>query len=211
MARRLGILSASVSALVRAILVIAVGVWMLGTAIAGLERIWEPYPDNGIDLDFDGAVTDVAPRSPGSAAGIEVGDHVVPPLAPALFRDPPPSLTFKLNHHGTVRTVTLSPQNRMLSRVDRAIIALLFLEYSVFLVVGSLVLLLRPSAMTWSLSLLRAAPLRRPRLLLAGLERVLLGKLSHAGRTWEHRMRLRNDVRAAFSRAIGSKSGAVTR
>jgi len=138
------------SALVRAVLVIAIGVWMLGTAIPGLARIWEPYPDNGISLDFDGVITDVAPRSPASAAGIEAGDRVVPPLAPALFRDPPGTLTFKLNHHGTVRAVTLTPQNIMLSRVDRAIVALLFTEYSVFLIVGSLVLLLRPSAMTWS-------------------------------------------------------------
>ncbi|MBV9719966.1 MAG: hypothetical protein JOZ77_11650 [Candidatus Eremiobacteraeota bacterium] len=139
-------------AVIRAIVVIVVGAWMLGSALPSLERCWQPYPDNGLvgNVDFDGTIGYVTPDSPAASLGIEPGDRVQPPLPADLFRDPPPTFSFRLNHDGAVRTVTIAPRSRVPTRVERLLYLALFISYFVFLVVGSMVLLLRPSPMTWS-------------------------------------------------------------
>jgi hypothetical protein len=138
------------SSVVRALIVVAIGTWMIGTAVPALQRHWQPFPSVGVATDFDGVVTDVEPDSPAAGAGIATGDVVLKPLPSALFRDPPPRLTFRLSHAGAVRTITLSPKVVAPDPTDRTVYLSLFTVYLVFLIVGSIVLLLRPTAMTWA-------------------------------------------------------------
>ncbi len=135
---------------VRAIIVVAIGAWMLGTAVPALERLWNPYPDNGLSIDYDGVVTDVDSGSPAAALQIQPGDRVMPPLPAALSEDPPRTASFRLQHGNTERSVTLAPRLQQPTGVDRVLYLALFISYLVFLVVGSMVLLLRPSPMTWA-------------------------------------------------------------
>lgn len=134
----------------RVIIVSAVGIWMLGTLVPVLHCLVGPCPDNGLSLNYDGVVTDVEPKSPAAAASIAPGDHVVAPWTEGLFRDPPPTVTFRLAHGETIRQLTLVPAPTNQSRVQKLRFLALALAYLLFLIVGSAVLLLRPSPMTWS-------------------------------------------------------------
>ena len=136
--------------LTRILIVIAIGAWMLGTAVPDVMRMWQPFPDNGLSVDFDGVVTGVQPASPAAAASITSGDRILAPLPRDLFREPPETLHFKLSHGGGVRAVTLVPRLRTYTNLERLLTLSLYGCYLAFLVVGSIVLLLRPSIMTWA-------------------------------------------------------------
>ncbi|HYL28011.1 MAG TPA: hypothetical protein VEW74_09270 [Candidatus Nitrosotalea sp.] len=137
----------------RIIIVLAVGAWMLGTLVPELHCLGAPCPANGLNtggLNYDGVVTGVQPDSPASAASISPGDRIVPPWPEGLFRDPPPVVTFTVSHNGALRQVTLVPAPISWTRVRKLRFLALVLEYLIFLVVGSGILLLRPSPMTWT-------------------------------------------------------------
>jgi hypothetical protein len=134
----------------RVFVVVAVGAWMLGTVAPQLRCVWQPCPRNGLSVDYEGTVVDVAPDSPAAQAAVVPGDQVVAPLPRELYRDPPHRLTFRLLHSGTIRSVTLDPRPTERSVSDKLRLLALSLAYFIFLVVGSAVLLLRPSTMTWS-------------------------------------------------------------
>ncbi len=136
--------------LVRIIIVAIIGVWMLGTGVPDLSRLWHPFPSNGLTTDYDGVVTDVEAASPAAAASVTPGDRILPPLPRDLFRVPPGPMSFQLAHGGDVRSLVLSPQPRSLNREEKLRLLALYLSYLIFLIVGSAVLLLRPNAMTWS-------------------------------------------------------------
>jgi hypothetical protein len=138
------------SSLWRVIIVSAMGAWMLGTLVPELRCFVSPCPASGLTVDYDGVVTDVVPKSPAAVASIEPGDRVVPPWPEGLFRDPPPPLTFRLAHGGTIREITLRPVLANMTRDQKIRFSALLLAYLIFLLVGSSVLLLRPSAMTWA-------------------------------------------------------------
>ncbi len=123
---------------------------MLGTAVFDLRHLVRPSPDNGLWPDFDGVVTAVDPGSPAAAASITPGDRILPPLPRNLLRQPPPVLSFRLLHDGSVRTVTLVPRAYLVAQDWRLVFGSLYLSYLIFLLVGSAVLLLRPSPMTWA-------------------------------------------------------------
>jgi hypothetical protein len=138
------------AAAARALAVVVIGMWMIGTAMPGLMRVWNGESGNGLVTDYDGWVTDVAPRSAASAAGIVEGDRVVAPFPPGFLREPPETLTLRLAHGDATRTVTLRPSVYSLSGTQRVRELMLYASYAMFLFVGSAVLLLRPSAMTWA-------------------------------------------------------------
>jgi hypothetical protein len=135
---------------VRAAIVVAIGVWMLGTAVPALVSLWNPYPSNGLSVDYDGNVTDVDPDSPAAALRIEPGDRILQPLPRAVFEDPPRAAALRLEHERAIRSIVLVPLLVKPTRLDRVLYLALFASYFVFLVVGSMVLLLRPSPMTWA-------------------------------------------------------------
>ena len=133
----------------RVAIVFVIGAWVLGTAIPDLNRVWQPFPSNGLSTDYDGVVISVDPQSPAALASIVPGDRILPPLPRELFRDPPPAMSFKLVHDGRVRALTLSSAPRSLTREEKIRLLALHAAFLVFLIVGSGVLLLRPSPMTW--------------------------------------------------------------
>ncbi len=134
----------------RTIFVLAIAVWMLVTVAVDLQHLTRPSPDNGLWNNLDGVVTSVDAGSPAAAASIAVGDRILPPLPRNLFRQPPPVLSFKLLHDGRVRSVTLAPRSYPVAPTWRFVFGSLYGSYLVFLLVGSVVLLLRPSPMTWA-------------------------------------------------------------
>ncbi len=137
------------------IIVGAIAIWTLVSMLPQLSCTWHACPSNGLStsndtlIDDDGVVTDVIPRSPAAAASIVPGDQVALPLPSGLFRNPPKTLSFPLIHDGTTRLLTLSPIAIPLSNSERLRQLALSLSYVIFVIVGSGLLLLRPSAMTW--------------------------------------------------------------
>jgi hypothetical protein len=138
------------SSLVRVAIVLLVGLWSLGTLSPSVRCVWQACPSNGLDTDFDGVVDGVVDGSPAERAGIMPDDRIVAPMPHGLFQKPPPPLTFSLEHQGSVRRVTLAVVPMRLSLPDKVRQAALILSYLIFVIVGSALLLLRPSAMTWS-------------------------------------------------------------
>jgi hypothetical protein len=138
------------SSTVRTAIVVAIGLWVLGTAVPDLRRIVRPSEGNGLSVSFDGVVTAVAGGSPAAAASIAVGDRIASPLPHELFREPAPPLSFTLVHGGAKRSVTLASRTYPLALPRRLLRLALYGSYLVFLIVGSMLLLLRPSAMTWA-------------------------------------------------------------
>ncbi len=134
----------------RVVIVAAVGTWMLGTLIPRLTCLWQPCPANGLSVYYNGVVLDVAPGSPAEQASIVPGDRIVAPLPRDLFRQPPQTISFRLLHSEKIRSVTLVPKPQALPRAEKLRLLAVCVSYLVFLIVGSSVLLLRPSAMTWS-------------------------------------------------------------
>jgi hypothetical protein len=136
--------------ILRVIIVVAAGAWMLGTLAPELRCLSAACPSNGLETNYDGVVVDVAPNSPAANASLLPGDRVVPPWPEGLFRDPPPSLDLTVARNGTNRSVSLVPVPIPWTRVAKLRFSALVIEYLIFLIVGSAVLLLRPSAMTWA-------------------------------------------------------------
>ena len=131
-------------------MVMAIGMWMLGSAAFDLRHLISPSDDNGLWTNFSGVITAVDLESPAAAASIAVGDRILPPLPHNLFRAPPPILSFRLLHDGAVRAITLVPKPYLVSTAWRFVFGSLYGSYFIFLVVGSIVLLLRPSPLTWA-------------------------------------------------------------
>lgn len=139
------------SKLVRAVIVIAMSAWSVGTLAPRLSCVWQACPQNGLLLTFDGEVENVDPDSPAAEAGIAAGDRIRTPLPRELSRDPPITYTFDLEHNGgNVRRVVLAPKPTPATRGETLRLFALVVSYLVYVLVGSALLLLRPSAMTWS-------------------------------------------------------------
>lgn len=138
------------SGLARALLVTIVGAWALGTLVPEAGCILHSCPSNGLSVDYDGFVTAVDPGSPAAHDSIAPGDRIPAPFPRGLFLKPPRVLTLTVERDGSTRHVTLVPQPATRSRSEKLRFLALCLSYLIFLVVGSAVLLLRPSAMTWA-------------------------------------------------------------
>jgi hypothetical protein len=136
--------------LVRTTLVIIISAWSLGTLAPRVACMWNACPDNGLEVSYGGVVNGVDQGSPAAKAGIVPGDRIVPPLPRGLTRLPPETLTFNLKHDGAVRSVVLAPAPRTMTRTEQLRLLALCASYLLFVIVGSTLLLLRPSAMTWA-------------------------------------------------------------
>ncbi|MBV8284122.1 MAG: hypothetical protein JO175_05680 [Candidatus Eremiobacteraeota bacterium] len=134
----------------RVAVVIIVGAWMLGTLPPELSCIATACPDNGLSVNYDGVVTDAEDGSPAAKAGLVPGDRAAVPIPHDLYRDPPVPITFAIVRNGVRRTVHVGTELSTWDTTDKVRLAVLTASYLVFLLVGSAVLLLRPSAMTWT-------------------------------------------------------------
>jgi hypothetical protein len=126
--------------------------------------IWNPgyYGDYGLAVDtFRNSVAEVVPGSPADRAGIKPGDEVEPTQA---LRDrlilagaaphPGERITLYIHNGAERRTITLQARPAApLPTVSRVVLGLKFLWLFVFLAVGFVLVLLRPSMMTWGLYL----------------------------------------------------------
>jgi len=100
-------------------------------------------------------IRSVAPGSPAAEAGIEAGDRIdlrllgeydhLKLMAPA----PGTTLNLSVIHDGVPRDVTLTAVVRKLSQPLRLLILGEFLSTAAFIVVGALLVFLRPAPMTW--------------------------------------------------------------
>jgi hypothetical protein len=136
--------------LIRIFIVIALGTWLLATTIPSLTQIWEAPPGNGLSVDLNGLVTGVDKGSPAAAARIAPGDRVAVPLPRDLFHTPPGPMPVRIVHKGSMRLITVTTKPSPLSLPQKLRFIAKNLSYVIFLVVGSLLLLLRPSPMTWA-------------------------------------------------------------
>jgi len=138
------------SKLTRLAFVIIISAWSVGTLTPRVSCIWHACPDNGLDLNYGGVANRVESGSPAAEAGIEPGDRIVPPLPRGITRSPPKVLSFKLEHGGAVRPIVLTPRPTRMSLPQVLRLLALVTSYLIFVVVGSWLVLLRPSPMTWS-------------------------------------------------------------
>ena len=134
----------------RAVVVILISAWSVGTLGPRISCIWQPCPQNGLNVNFDGGVTHVDPGSPAADAGIARGDRILMPLPRGLSRDPPIAHTFYIERGGVARRLTLNTRPIAMTRGETLRLLALAGAYLVYVLVGSALLLLRPSAMTWS-------------------------------------------------------------
>jgi hypothetical protein len=134
----------------RVALVIFISAWSVGTLGPKVGCIWHACPDNGLDLNYGGVVNRVDPGSPADKAGMQTGDRIIPPLPRGITRSPPKVLSFELEHRGLARPIVLRPQPVSMSRPDALRLLAVIASYLVFVVVGSWLVVLRPSVMTWS-------------------------------------------------------------
>jgi hypothetical protein len=139
-----------VSAFWRIVVVAFLGIWAFGTLVPQLSCVWQACPANGLAVNFDGVVTGVDAGSPAAEAPIFPGDRVVAPLPRGLYRLPPQPISLRLNRGGAIRSVTLVPKLLEAAEADRLRLLALCVSYLIFVIVGSAVLLLRPSPMMWA-------------------------------------------------------------
>jgi hypothetical protein len=150
----------------RTFVVVLLGLLIIGTTLPGLSFVWDgtgaawgPEGELGLQADYDGFIKAVAQNSPASNAGIVPGDRV------DLFRTSFDSRVYTsasparlasgnhvriwVNHHGADRLVELIPTHAdypliaKINLISRTIAAL------IFVIVGGLLVLLRPSSITW--------------------------------------------------------------
>ena len=111
--------------------------------------MWHACPSNGLHFNDDGVVDRVVNGSPAERGG-QPGDRLVAPLPYGLDRDPPQTLSFDLAHGGTVRHVILTPVPADMTSSGKLRLSALLVSDLISVIVGSGLLWLRPSAMTWS-------------------------------------------------------------
>jgi hypothetical protein len=122
---------------------------------------WHPFATYGFDPDPTGRIVYVAPQSAAADAGLRVGERVDVAAANLAVRRvltvaylvaPEGQVaTFPVvDEHGVRRDVTLKARIRSRSTADNVADVVQILGYVVFLVTGALLVLLRPSGLTWS-------------------------------------------------------------
>jgi hypothetical protein len=129
---------------------------------------WHPWSWFGFSTDASGRVTSVKPGYPAARAGIHVGDSIDLTTTPAgarrwlvgqypgITQSSGVSATFTVEHGSAARPVTLASQVRPRSLADNLSLLLSTFGSFVFLAVCTILLLLRPSGITWAFFFLGA-------------------------------------------------------
>lgn len=151
---------------VRTCVVAVLALLVVITTLPGLSFVWDPTdtawgPDGelGFQSDYDGFVKIASPDSPASKAYIVAGDRI------DLFRTPfdtrayvagsPARLpagkhvTVWVSHQGDERLVDLVPTHRDYPPIAKSNLISRTIAALIFVVVGGLLVLVRPSPMTW--------------------------------------------------------------
>lgn len=154
------------AAIIRVLVVVLLGGWVIAGTLPGLSFLWDthdvswgPHGPLGFSTDYDGKVKAVQPRSPASLAGIEPGDRVdLARTAPddRYWIDGSPArvaagqrVTFSLIAPGGERQISLAAPHEPFGAVPAFNLIARTLASLVFVIVGGLLVLLRPGTMTW--------------------------------------------------------------
>lgn len=145
-------------AAIRSFVVVALSLLVLIAGGMDFRRIWHPSGEFGYALDGNGVVNYVAPDSPASKAGMQVGDIVELQSTPAQFRyyaantatlEAGQSITLGLRHDGVVRQVTVTSAAQATEKYYAAFRVAVIVIALLYIALGAALVLLRPSLMTW--------------------------------------------------------------
>lgn len=145
-------------AALRTFVVVALSLIVLVAGGLDFRRIWVPIGQFGYQLDGDDVVTYVANGSPAARVGMLVGDIVDLPSTPPQFRyyaadsgtlEAGQSITFALKHDGISRLVTLAAAPQVTETYYAAYRVAVLGIAVLYITLGMVLVLLRPSVMTW--------------------------------------------------------------
>ena len=149
----------SYGAALRAFVVLISSVLMVTLFAMDLRRLWFPLGVFGYQTNADGVVISADNNSPAAKAGIQIGDRVDVSSTPPQFRpyvvqatfvwEAGQNVTFGLIHKGIRHSLTLTavPQ-RDVNNIRKVFWIIKFAGAVLFIVIGSALVLLRPSLMT---------------------------------------------------------------
>ena len=140
--------------------VVALCFLSISCTLPSIGRLWSPLADLGFSGTQEGWITSVAPNSPASRAGLSPRDRVDMARTPAESRyamagAPLAWRTYTLSviHGGRENIVRLVPVAESLSLSTKIALATRELAAIVMPLSGAVLVLLRPSLMTWALFL----------------------------------------------------------
>ncbi|MGR4064201.1 MAG: PDZ domain-containing protein [Vulcanimicrobiaceae bacterium] len=133
--------------------------WAVVSLAVSAAFLWTPQGTLGLTADYGGSVTSVAPGSPAGKAGVRAGDRIVLSATPFESRPKLVGVTtpieagtvvpFRVARGTAERDVTLTAVDNPLGTPQRITLTIDLLSTVVFIVVGTLLILLRPSLVTW--------------------------------------------------------------
>jgi len=140
--------------------VLALSIWSIGIIIPSLGRLWSPLGSIGLYCTADGRITSVEPNAPAAGAGIRRGDQI--DLRATEFESRRVVIwncsflrrgTYHLAiaHGAVVRHVDLRTIPESIGSWSRIGLMLRTAAAIILVLTGALLVLLRPSLMTWAL------------------------------------------------------------
>ena len=137
--------------------------WAVGSLAVSASFLWTPQGTLGLNADYGGAITSVDPGSPAARAGIVPGDRIDLPNTPFESRPklvgivtPIPvgtAVPFQIRRAAGTREVRLVAVKLEAGVPQRISMILSLVSTGIFIVVGTFLIWLRPSAVTWGFGL----------------------------------------------------------
>jgi len=142
--------------------VFVLSIWSIGVVLPSLGRLWSPLGEIGLNCTTDGRITSVDPNSPAAHAGIRGGDQI--DLRATEFESrrivasgcslmPRATYHLAIAHGAIVHHVNLSTVPESIGSWSRIGLLLRTAAAIILVLTGALLVLLRPSLMTWALFL----------------------------------------------------------
>ncbi|MBC5829955.1 MAG: hypothetical protein GIW98_07170, partial [Candidatus Eremiobacteraeota bacterium] len=130
----------------RIVILAAVAAFSAFCAISVIVQLWMPVLFSGIGVNDRSVVISVERNSSAARAGVVPGDRVLPPLPP------PQNIVrhLRILRRGVVREVTVVAEPVAQSTVEKLVIVGHTITFFLFLGVGSMLVVQRPSRMTWA-------------------------------------------------------------
>ena len=148
---------------------VVVAMTLTSAVFAGIDYMlpWHPYTSFGFDSTPDGQITDIAEGMPAQKAGLRPGDRIDVSrlslherrfIGQLSVAPDGTTATFNVSRGGTTRPVTLTAVPRPRSTSDNATDLILVTFEIAFIVIAAVLLLSRPSVLTWSFFIFSLGP-----------------------------------------------------